>query len=75
MACLAGLIGGMISLSRVYTLTPYLLLGVGTVYLRFAAPAAPGVVPQFTQRLAVRWLALGGAFVAIADTFVRFLLG
>jgi O-antigen ligase len=71
MACVAGMAGGMISLSRVYTLTPYLILGVATVYLGLAAATDPAAVPRFTPRLFTRWLFFGGAFVVCADVFVR----
>jgi O-antigen ligase len=75
LGCVAGMAGGMVSLSRVYTLPPYLLVGAATVYLRLAARSAPTLVPRFSNRLAVRWLWCGGAFVVAADVFVRFVLG
>jgi hypothetical protein len=66
---------GMMSLSRVYTLTPFLILGVVTVYLRFAQPSAPGLVPALTGRLIGRWLRAGVVFLIAADVFVRLFAG
>jgi hypothetical protein len=75
LACLVGLAGGMASLSRVYTLTPYLVLGVVAVYLRLAAPAAPAVVPRLTPNTVARILGLSVIFLVAADLFVRMFAG
>lgn len=75
MASLVGLCVGMISLSRVYTLTPYLVLGLVAVYFRLAAPAAPGAVPRLTPRRVVRTAVFGALFLVAADVFVRLFAG
>jgi hypothetical protein len=75
LACAAGMVGGMLSLSRVYTLTPYLILGVVTVYLRLAATSAPAAVPRLTPRLAGRLVLLSVLFLGAADVFVRLFAG
>jgi hypothetical protein len=75
LASAVGMAGGMISLSRVYTLTPYLLLGIVAVFLRLAAPAAPKLVPRSTPRLVFRLAVLGVMFLTAAGVFVRLFAG
>ena len=75
LASATGMVGGMLSLTRVYTLTPYAILGVVTVLLRLASPAVPSLVPRSTPRLAFRLLALSMLFLAGAEVFVRIFAG
>jgi hypothetical protein len=71
LGCLAGTVGGMISLSRVYTLTPYLVLGLVTVGLGLCSPQAVGRVPKLTPRLLLTVLTLSVLFLAALNLFVR----
>jgi hypothetical protein len=75
MASLVGLGVGMLSLSRAYTLTPYLVLGVVAVYLRVASSAVPAAVPRLNSALVLRIAGLGALFLAAADVFVRVFAG
>jgi putative inorganic carbon (hco3(-)) transporter len=75
LASATGMVGGMLSLSRVYTLMPYVILGVVMVFLRLAGPAAPSLVPRSTPRVAFRLLVLGMLFLAGAEVFVRIFAG
>jgi O-antigen ligase len=75
LACTAGMVAGMLSLSRLYTLTPYLVLGVVTVYLRLAATAVPAAVPRLTSGLAGRLVLLSLLCLAGLDVFVRLFAG
>jgi O-Antigen ligase len=71
LACVAGTAGGMLSLSRVYTLTPYLVLGLATVFLGLTGPAAAARVPKLTPRLLAAVLGLSAVFLAALHLFVR----
>jgi O-antigen ligase len=75
LASATSMMGGMLSLTRVYTLTPYVILGVVTVFLRLASPAVPSLVPRSTPRVAFRLLVLGMLFLAGAEVFVRIFAG
>jgi len=67
--------GGMLSLSRVYNLTPYLLLGVVTVYLGLVSSSAPALVPRLTPRLIGRLLMHSLLFLCAVTLFVRLVAG
>ena len=54
---------GMLSLSRVYTQTTYLMVGMGTVFLARAAEVVPGAMPPLSPRLAIRVTLVSGAFL------------
>jgi hypothetical protein len=71
LGCVAGTAGGMMSLSRVYTLTPYLVLGLATVALRLSAPRAAGRIPSLTPRLLFAVLVLSLLFLITLNLFVR----
>jgi hypothetical protein len=71
LACTLAMAAGMLSLSRNYTLPPYLVLGVVTVYLRLVIDTPSLNVPRLTGELAARATALGGTFVGCAYVFVR----
>ena len=73
LACLAGTAAGMLSLSRVYTLTPYLVLGLATVFLGLAGPVAARRVPKLTLRLVAGVLALAAVFLLAIYVFTRLL--
>jgi hypothetical protein len=75
MACLVGLVGGMGSLSRQYTLTPHVILGIVTVYLRLAEPWSPAARSELTGRLIGRWFLAGALFLVAANVVVLLLAG
>ncbi|HKB02897.1 MAG TPA: O-antigen ligase family protein [Gemmataceae bacterium] len=71
LACLAGTMAGMLSLSRVYTLTPYLILGLATVLLGLVGPVAARRLPRLSLRLVTGVLALSAMFLAAVYVFTR----
>ncbi|HKA06180.1 MAG TPA: O-antigen ligase family protein [Gemmataceae bacterium] len=75
LACVAGTAGGMVSLSRVYTLTPYLVLGMVTVVLGLTSPSAAHRLPRLSPRLIVLLLGLSVLFIALTHVFVRLFAG
>jgi O-antigen ligase len=75
LACVAGMVGGMMSLSRVYTLTPYLILGLVAVYLRLATQSEPSLAPRLTPRLVGRFLVISVLLLGATDVFVRIFAG
>jgi hypothetical protein len=52
----AALVVGFLSLSRVYSLPTYLILGLHTAYFRFIAAASPGTIPRLQTALLMRAL-------------------
>ncbi len=71
LAAVAGYAGAMLSLSRNYIVPTYLILGLATVYLRFAQVSAPLPELKLNQRLAGRLAFASVAFLAGTYVFVR----
>jgi hypothetical protein len=74
LAMVAGMVAGMMSLSRVYNIPTYLTLGIATVYFRLASVSAPSLAPRVSQRLVLRLLFLGVLFYPVAYLIVRLLV-
>jgi hypothetical protein len=70
LAIVTAMVVGMMSLSRVYSLPVYIVLGIAAVYFRLACVSAPSLVPRVNQRLAMRYLLLGLVFLPVAHLFV-----
>lgn len=71
---LAGVVAyaiGLLSLSRPYVVTPYILLGLATAYSRISAPVATGRPLLATPPLLARLAGLGIAFLIGIELFVR----
>ena len=75
LACGAGTVAGMVSLSRVYTLTPYLILGIATAFLGMSGPAAARWCPRLTPRLIAGVFALSVGSLTGMYVFVRLFAG
>jgi O-antigen ligase len=75
LACTVGMFVGMMSLSRNYTLPPYLVLGVASAYLRFAALESPQLVPRFTWAMCGRMLQWSLLFLCLMRIFVGVFAG
>src|SRR5262249_9543864 len=68
LAATAGTATALLSLSRVYSLPTYIMLGLGTVYLRLAP--LPVRVPTVNSRLVARLVLVGLAFLPVAHLVV-----
>lgn len=75
LACATALAVGMLSLSRGYSLTPYLVLGVVTVYLKLVAQTAPSASPTVSFRLIGQTLLLGVVVLGATHGFILLLGG
>jgi len=62
---------GMLSLSRPYTLTTYVVLGIAGAYLRIAEPRASIAALRFDSSFVQRMLVVGAACVIGFYVFVR----
>lgn len=71
LACLAGTVGGMLSLSRLYSLTPYMVLGMTTVYLGLVKKMGHTRTPNLTFRLVVLTSGISFFFLACTRLFVQ----
>jgi O-antigen ligase len=63
LAMVAALAAGLFSLTRIYTQSTYLILGLCTAYLQIVEAAVPGAVPRLTVALVVRLTLLSGLFL------------
>jgi hypothetical protein len=71
MAIIAGYAVGMLSLSRVYVVPTYLVLGLAAAYVQIARGRVSIEVPRVGTGLALRLGALSAAFLACTYVFVR----
>jgi hypothetical protein len=62
---------GLLSITRVYDVLPYLILGQGAAFLRLAAASGQFQGLHFNKKLALRIAAFSGAFVIAFYLFVR----
>ena len=71
-AILAGYAAGLLSSSRVYTPTTYLLIGMVAVWLRISlAGSTFSPPPRFDSRLAGRLVAVGLVFLVVLYSYTR----
>lgn len=71
LALIAGYFVGLMGLSRSYITPTYLVIGLGCVYTRLAAPADPRLRPRFDGRLIRKLLLVSTLFLAGIYLFVR----
>jgi hypothetical protein len=71
MAVMVAYAVGLCSLSRSYTVSTYLILGLGTVFLRLLARERPQAVPALSGRLFGQLLAVSVGFVILINLFIR----
>jgi putative inorganic carbon (hco3(-)) transporter len=69
LAIVAGAIVGMLSSTRSYTLTTYLVLGLAACCISLAAPVVPAM--RVNGRLAARLTAVGAAVLVMLYAYVR----
>jgi hypothetical protein len=65
---------GLLSLTRVYDVLTYLILGLCAAFLRLATPEASFEDLHLTRRLALRIAAFSGVFVVGFYLFVQFFI-
>jgi hypothetical protein len=74
-SCAVGVAAGMMSLTRVYTVTPYIVLGVVTAFLGLVGRVDPTRGPRLTTGYVARLLALGAVFLVLIRLFVQLFAG
>jgi O-antigen ligase len=71
-AILAGYAAGLLSSSRVYTPTTYVLIGLMAVWIRLSLAGSSHMPPpKFDGRLAARLAAVGAAFLVVLYSYTR----
>ncbi len=75
LASAIGVAFAMLSLSRVYTLTPYIVLGLVAADFQLMSQWAPGLAPPLASRLVGRIIGLSAATLAAITVFVRIFAG
>jgi O-Antigen ligase len=71
LAIVISYIVGILSLSRVETVTTYMLLGLVTAFVNVAMVYAPGFAVRFESKLVQRWALASVGFLMASYTFVR----
>ena len=71
LAIIAGYIAGLMSSSRTYVMPTYLILGLGSIYQRLTAVAAPRLVPRVNARLITHVIGISAAALVLLYLFVR----
>jgi O-antigen ligase len=74
LAVVAGYAVAMLSLTHVYTVPTYTILGLATVYLGQAVVYPPVAVPRFSSRLAQRFAVASVGFLLATYVLVRFVV-
>jgi hypothetical protein len=72
MASLTSYAVGLISLTRVYVVTTYLVLALGGAYLQLAAPTGPYPALQFNRRLVLQIAGVSGLVLLCIYLVARF---
>lgn len=71
MAVLVAFAAGIHSITRTYTISTYVIFGLGAAYLTLVAKEFPALVPRFDQRLCLRIAGGGVGFLAYIWVFVH----